>query len=72
MGGEIAQSVKCLSCRHEDLSLILRTHIKIPGTVTPVTPGLGRRRQADLRIFVTSQFSLLGDFRQMTELRKID
>jgi hypothetical protein len=26
--------VKCLSCRREDPSLILRTHIKIPSTVT--------------------------------------
>jgi hypothetical protein len=26
--GEIAQLVKCLLCKHKDLTLILRSHIK--------------------------------------------
>lgn len=33
--GEVAQSVKCLLCKHEDigLGLIGRSHIKKPGMV---------------------------------------
>lgn len=39
-----AQPLKCLSCEHEDLSLILRTHTKLPGVVVCVCiPGSGER-----------------------------
>lgn len=38
--GDIAQSVKCLPCKHEDLSAIPRTHVKTPGGVGYGSAGL--------------------------------
>lgn len=59
--GEMAQSVKGLLCRHEDLNSIPRTYIKkLVWWRVLIIPALGRRRQASPG--ASSQPSLLSEF----------
>lgn len=45
---EMAQLVKCLPHKHEELTLIPRTHTEKPcGTVPPAIPVLGKWRRQD-------------------------
>lgn len=55
-GWEVTQSVKCLPCQHDDLSLIPRTHLKKYRAWWPVLviPVMGRQRQEDHRSSLVS------------------
>lgn len=53
--GEMAQSVKCLPCKHADLSSNARTHAN--------TPALGGVQIGSILVSLTGQPGLFGEFR---------
>lgn len=59
----MAHSVKCLSCKHEDLSLIPKTEVKKVQVwyCVLVNLELGKRRAADPWGSMASQSSLLAN-----------
>lgn len=59
--GEMAQLVKSLPCKGEDLSFILRTHVTCPMCVL-MSPAQESCRNADRWGSLASQSSLLDEF----------
>lgn len=68
----MAHLEKCLLCKHEDLSLILRNHIKRPGTVACTFNP--REAEADRYVGITGLADLVSSrsARDPDSERKVD